>query len=192
MKARILAAALLIALPTGVANAQSDSDEETVGVNGTVAGLCILGPPSRTSVPLGQLINVSGPRVGRIAAITDQTVLLPGSFCNFAGTSLTVSADAMLASDTNAVQTGFARAVNFTSIVTNWVSPDATVTTAAAAGGANPSAEGTGGTQPAPKIADLTLTLNGFTVPSDLLLVAGDYAGSVTITLGPAATPQEN
>lgn len=188
LKATAAALALLVALP-GVANAQSTSDDATVDVSGTVAGLCILGDPSRTSVPLGQLINTSGPQVGKLTAISAQTINLPNSFCNFAGTNLRVSAQALLSSDTNAVQTGFARAVNFTSTVSNWATQDATVTTAAAAGGATPSAQGTGGTQPAPKIADLTLTLNGFTVPSNLLLVAGTYSGSVTITLGPAATP---
>ena len=188
MKARFFTAALVIALP-GMAHAQSNSDDETVNVAGTVAGLCMLGTPSRTAVPLGQLINLSGPRTGKLIAVADQQITLPGSFCNFPGTSVRVSAQAMLSSDTAAVQPGFARAVNFTSIVTNWVSQDATATTAASAGGANPAAVSSGGTQSAPRIADLTLTLNGFVVPSDLLLVAGDYTGSVTITLGPAATP---
>ena len=189
MKARFALAVLTIAVPLGAANAQSASDQESVAVAGTVAGLCILGPPSRTAVPLGQLINTSGPRVGKLAALPAEQIELPGSFCNFAGTTLTVSADALVADDGTAVQPGFARAVNFTSSVDNWATEEATVTTAATAGGATPSAEGVGGTQPAPRIADLVLTLSDFSVPSDLLLVSGGYEGSVTITLGPAATP---
>ena len=187
-KLGILFGAALIVVATPLA-AQQTSDEEAVAVNGSVAGLCVLGTPSRNAVDLGQLIAVSGARVGRMAALGSQQVTLPGSFCNFAGTALTVSAQAMLAADTNPVQPGFARAVNFTSTVGNWSTQDATVATAATAGGATPNAQAAGGTHPAPRIADLTLTLSGFSAPSDLLLVAGAYSGSVTITLGPAATP---
>ena len=125
--------------------------------------------------------------MGRIAPIGDQQVTLPGSFCNFGGTTLTISVDALLADDASAVEPGFARAVNFTSTVGNWAATPPEVTTSATTGGANPSASGAGGVQPLPKVADLVLTLSGFTVPSDLLLVAGNYAGSVTITLGPDA-----
>lgn len=189
MKSRLLLLAALAAVPVGSANAQSaNSDEQAVAINGSVASLCVLGEPSRAAIDLGQMAATSGPRIGRIAVLGAQQVTLPGSFCNFAGTALTVSAEALVAADTNAVQPGFARAVNYTSTVENWAATDAAATTAASAGGASPSAEASGGTQPLPRIADLTLSLSGFTVPSDLLLVAGAYNGLVTITLGPAVT----
>lgn len=188
MKSRILLVAALAAAPAAVANAQSSADQEQVGVEGFVASLCVLGPPSRTSIDLGQLAAMSGARVGRIAPLASQHVTLPGSFCNFAGTALTVSADALVASDAAPVQPGFARAVNYISTIGNWAVVPATVATGASAGGTSPSAEAAGGTQPSPKIADLDLQLSGFSVPSDLLLVAGAYSGSVTITLGPAIT----
>jgi hypothetical protein len=120
-------------------------------------------------------------------ALGSEQVNLPGSFCNFAGTSLSISAQAMLAESTAPVPTGFARAVNFTSTVTNWADPDSVVTTSATASGATPSADGSGGVQPLPRIADLPLTLSNFTAPGDFLLVAGNYSGTVVITLGPAA-----
>lgn len=187
MKSKLLILAALAAVPMGSANAQSaSSDDQSVAINGSVASLCILGEPSRTAIDLGQMAATSGPRIGRIAALGTQQVTLPGSFCNFAGTALTVSAEALVAADTTAVQPGFARAVNYTSTVENWAATEATVTTAASAGGASPSSDASGGTQPLPKIADLTLSLSDFTVPSDLLLVAGAYSGHVTITLGPA------
>lgn len=185
MKARAALAALLIAAPAGMACAQSTA-QGTVAIDGSVAGVCKLGPPSQTAVPLGTLVNTSGPRTGRLATIPAQSINLPGSYCNFANTRISIAASAMLASDATAPQPGFARAVNFTSTVTNWASTNAVVTTAASAGGATPAANGSGGTHPAPKLADITLTLNNFAVPSDLLLVAGGYAGAVTITLGPA------
>lgn len=185
MKRHLILLAALAVIPAA-AQAQSDTDQQSVALQGTVASLCVLGAPSSSSVDLGQLIATSGTRVGRIATLSDQHVTLPGSFCNFAGTTLTVSADALVASDGSTVQPGFARAVNYTSTVDNWATTPPAVTTAASAGGGTPNATGSGGVQPLPKLADLDLSLSAFTVPSDLLLVAGGYSGSVTVTLGPA------
>lgn len=173
---------------SGVAAAQaSDSDQAQVGVAGTVAPICILGVPSRATVDLGQMVTTSGTRVGRIAVLPVQTVTLPNSFCNFAGSTVTVSASALVAINTAAVQPGFARAVNYRASASNWAASATVATTAATAGGANPLTVGNGAVQPAPKLADLTVELSNFAVPSDLLLVAGNYSGVIVITLGPAA-----
>ena len=185
MKPRIALAALMIAAPAGMASAQAPL-QGTVSVDGTVAGVCVLGPPSLTAVPLGTLIATSGPRTGRLTTIPAQTINFPASWCNFANTRVSVSANAILAADATAPSAGYARAVNFTSTVTNWAVANAVVTTAASASGATPTATGSGGAHPTPKLADVTMTLNNFTVPSDLLLVTGAYAGNVTITLGPS------
>lgn len=182
---RLIPMLLVLAAPC-VANAQ-DSDSETVPINGTVSRLCVLGSPSEAAVNLGELINVSGARVGRLAALSQRTVTLPGSFCNFAGSSVSVSATALVAADPSAVQTGFARAVNYAATLSNWTPTAAAATTAASDAGAGPTISTTGATQGAPRLADLSLTLNGFSVPSDRLLVSGTYSGQVVITLGPAA-----
>ena len=166
----------------------ADSDQHPVAVNGNVANLCVLGAPNPAAIDLGQLSATSGARAGKITTISDQTIALPDSFCNFAGTQLTVQASALLAADASPVQPGFSRAVNFTSTVNNWATAPATVTTAATASGGSPGTSAKGGTQPAPKIANLALVLSSFTVPSDNLMVAGGYTGSVTITLGPSAS----
>lgn len=184
MKARIALAVILAVLP---ANAMAQTVQGRVAVDGIVASRCVLGPPSLTAVPLGTLINTSGARAGRLTTIAAQTINFPGSWCNFANTRITVSANALLAADATAPATGFARSVNFTSTVTTWAATNATVTTAASAGGATPSASAPGGTQPTPKLTDLTLTLNNFAVPADAFLVTGNYAGNVTVTLGPAS-----
>jgi hypothetical protein len=152
----------------------ASTDTKNVGVIGNVANLCVLGSPSSTSVDLGQMVDTSGAHVGRITTIGNQTVTLPGSFCNFAGTTLTVQGSALLAADTNAPPGGFARAVNFTSTASNWAPTNAVATTAANAAG--------GGAQ---KLSDVSLVLSAFTVPADALLVSGGYAGSVVVTLGP-------
>lgn len=185
MKVRIALAAALMATPLA-ATGQTPL-QGTVGVDGVVAGRCVLGPPSQSAVALGTLINTTGPRAGRLATIAAQSITFPGSYCNFANSRITVSANAMLAADPTAPLPGFARAVNFTSTVTNWATTEAATTTAATAAGASPGSTNAGGIQPLPKIADLSLTLNNFAVPSDLLLVTGGYAGNVTITLGPAS-----
>ena len=188
---KILALAMLagIALP-GVAQAQSASDTATgqVTVGGNVARLCILGTPSSANIDLGQMAATSGTRVGKLATIGTQSVTLPASFCNFAGSALSIDATALVSSDASAVQPGFAKAVNFTATASTWAATPSVVTTAASASGATPTAHSTGATQPLPKQTDLTVALSGFTVPSDLLLTAGSYSGVVVVTLGPAAS----
>ena len=197
----IMGAALLAASATGAYAQEGEgegggeqgpgvqnSDTAGVAITAQVTGLCVLGPPTPAAVDLGQIIATSGARTGRIATLGSRQVMLPGSFCNFGGTRLHVVAEALLAANTGAVPAGFARAVNYNATVDNWASTPPSVTTAATAGGGTPTAEGDGGTQPTGKTADLALTLSNFTVPSDLLLVSGAYSGSVTITLGPAAS----
>lgn len=179
-----------LALAPAPAQAQAaDTATGNVGVAGQVARLCILGTPSSAVVNLGTLANTSGARVGRIATFSDQSVTMPGSFCNFAGSQVTVQAAALLSADATTPPTGFARAVNYTASAGNWATNSAAATTAALANGSNPNATGTGSTQPQPKLADIAVTLSGFTAPGDAILVAGSYSGTVTVTLGPAAQP---
>ncbi|WP_423603665.1 hypothetical protein [Sphingomonas sp. MS122] len=190
MKALMLGIAAAAAMLPGTAFAQAASDTSTgqVVVNGNVARLCILGTPSRATVDLGQMAATSGTRVGRIAALGEQSVTLPGSFCNFAGSALTVTVTALVSTDASAVQPGFAKAVNYTATASNWAITSTAATSAATASGATPTATSTGATQPAPKTADVNVTLSGFTAPSDALLTAGTYNGLVVVTLGPAVS----
>lgn len=178
------AAACLAAVP---ARAQAAPDQGEVAIDGSVAPLCILGNPDPALVDLGVLINISGTRAGRIRTIANQNVVLANSFCNFAGSVVTITANAMLASDVTPPPASFARAVNYTATASGWTNNDASATTSALANGANPSATGTGATQPLPKNANIGVQLSNFTAPGDAYLVAGDYAGSVVVTLGPAA-----
>ncbi|MGH6652310.1 MAG: hypothetical protein ACREB7_14400 [Sphingopyxis sp.] len=177
-----------LALGAAPAWAQDDTDTANVAVNGNVAPLCILGPPSPATVDLGQMVATSGSRIGRIATLPNQLVSLPGSFCNFAGSAIDVSVTALVADDNTTLQPGFARAVNYTASVENWAATAAVATSAATTDGSDPTENSIGATQPLPKIADLSVTLSGFTVPSDLLLIAGNYQGAVVVTLGPAAS----
>lgn len=184
-----LALILLAAFPA-TAIAQT-TETGTVAVEGQVRPVCILGNPNPALVNLGQLSASSGPRTGRIAVIAPRTITLPASYCNFAGSVVTVRATALTSSDTSAPQPGFSRAVNYTATATNWASGGSTATTVALANGTVPTASGAGATQPLPKVADISLTLSSFTAPGDLILVAGNYSGTVVVTLGPAAFPNE-
>lgn len=159
----------------------------TVAVGGTVASLCILGNPNPATVDLGQMVTTSGERVGRISTLPSRTVALAGSFCNFAGSVVRVDATALVAADTATPQAGFARAVNYTATASAWATGNAAATTAATANGSSATASGTGSTQPLPKISDIGLTMSNFTVPGDAMMVAGNYSGSIVVTLGPAA-----
>lgn len=180
-----LAMIALAALPAS-ASAQT-IETGTVGFEAQVRPVCSLGNPSPALVNLGQLSASSGPRSGRIDAIAPRTVMLPASYCNFAGSVVTVQATALTSSDSSAPQSGFTRAVNYTATASNWASGSSAATSAALRDGSSATASATGATQPLPKLADITLTLSSFTAPGDLILVAGNYGGTVVVTLGPAA-----
>ena len=181
----------LAALPTPALAQTADSGTGNVAISGRVAPVCILGAPSQTTIDLGQLAASSGARAGRIATIAAQGVTLPGSFCNFAGSTVTVAANALVSADATTPPGGFARAVNYTATASNWAAGNASATTAALANGAaqSSSGTGTGTTQATPRLADIALALSAFAVPGDAVLISGTYSGSVTITLGPALTP---
>lgn len=149
----------------------------------------MLGEPSTDLVDLDQLVDTSGANVGRLRTIAKQTVTLPNSFCNFANSSVTVEAEALKADDTGTPPTGFARAVNFVATAKGWSGTgDAVATTNDDGTGSSTSVKDTGATQTTPKLSDITLELDDFDVPSNLLLVSGDYNTTVTVTLAPAVS----
>lgn len=191
MKSALFKSSLLMlplcgmAAPASAQETASETASGQVAVTGSVARLCILGEPSRAVVDLGQMVQTSGASVGRIAALATQSVSLPASFCNFAGSVLGVSATALLGDSTIAPPAGFARAVNYTATATGWGSSGTAATTDAAVDGTSPDSAATGSTQPSPKLGDIEVALSSFSAPQNALLVAGNYSGLVTVTLGP-------
>lgn len=182
----ILAGMLICSQPSWAQETAADSGD--VGVNGLVAPLCILGAPSPAVVDLGQLVNTSGQRIGRIANISDRQVSLANSFCNFAGSTVSVEVTALQLTQTGTVQGGFSQAVNYSVSAGNWASSPTTARSAASASGASPTQNSAGAVQSLPRVADISVVLSDFTVPADSPLVAGTYQGAVVITLGPAAS----
>lgn len=183
----IILAGMLICSQQGWAQ-EAASDSGDVAVNGRVAPLCILGAPSPAVVDLGQLVNTSGQRIGRIASIADRQVSLANSFCNFAGSTVSIEVSALQLTQSVALQSGFAQAVNYSVSTANWAASPTTARSAATANGATPTQTSTGAVQNLPRVADISVTLSDFAVPADSLLVAGTYQGAVVITLGPAAS----
>ncbi|MBF9151520.1 hypothetical protein [Novosphingobium jiangmenense] len=174
-----------MASPALAQGAVSDTATGQVAVSGSVARLCILGEPSRAVIDLGQMVQTSGPNVGRIAALATETLSLPGSFCNFAGSAVGVTASALVGNSTATPPPGFARAVNYVATASGWGSSGTVVSTDASSDGSSPDASAIGSAQAAPKLGDIDLSLSAFSTPGNGLLVAGNYSGLVTVTLGP-------
>lgn len=182
-----LAAALVCLGPAPLlAQTQGESAEGEVQMIGSVAPVCVLAEPSERVIDLGTLIDTSGPRIGRMAALAPRQVTMPGSFCNYANTTVTIEASAMTEQTGAAINTGFSRAVNYRVEVSPWAAIEADLLTAAAADGSGAAGIATSATQPLPQVSDLTMELSDFAAPSDALLVAGEYSGLITVTLGPA------
>lgn len=183
----VLAAVLACLCPAPLlAQTQGDSEEGEVQVIGSVAPICMLGEPSERVIDLGTLIDTSGPRIGRMAALAPRSVTMPGSFCNYANTMVSIVASAMTEQSGAALNTGFSRTVNYRVVVGPWAAAEADLLTAAAADGSGPAGNAVSASQPLPQVSDLTMELSGFAAPSDALLVAGEYSGLITVTLGPA------
>lgn len=186
LRSIILAGMLICAQPGWAQEAEPDSGN--VAVSGLVSPLCILGAPSPAIVDLGQLVNTSGQRIGRIATIPERQISLANSFCNFAGSTVSVEVTALQLTQNVQLQSGFAQAVNYSASAGNWATNPTTARSAASASGATPRQTSTGAVQTLPRRADIAVTLSDFAVPSDNLLVSGAYQGAVVITLGPAAS----
>lgn len=187
MRTTILLAGLLLAPATPALAQVSATDTGEVTVDARVAPLCILGEPSRPTVDLGQIAATSGARIGQLAALPAQQVLLPNSFCNFAGTVVSAQVDALVEPTSATLPANFAKAVNYTATVSGWAPAPAVATSNAAAAGTPRTGTGTSALRTLPQLADVGVTLSNFAVPGDLRLVAGTYQGAVRVTLGPAA-----
>lgn len=187
MRGSLILSGLALAVSSPAFAQVSDSDDGTVSVEAQVAPLCVLGEPTPAVVNLGSIAATAGLRVGRITALSDQLVSLPDSFCNFAGSAITIEVQALLEEGSTSAPDNFSRAVNYTASLDGWASVPASATSASPADGSAATVLGIGGVQTLPRQADLEVTLTNFTVPADQRLVAGNYAGTVRVTLGPAA-----
>jgi hypothetical protein len=179
----LAATALALAASLAATSARAQQPARgNVGLDAQVSRVCVLGEPSPAGLALGQISEASGNRVGRLATIAAQTILLPGTFCNYGGAALAISASP-LAVTSGVAQAGFTGAVDYTCSISAWGATAATVRTSAT----NAAGDGTSATSAAPKATDLTLVVSDFATATDDLLQPGAYLALVTITLGPDA-----
>ena len=165
--------ALALAVP---AAAQSASSEGTVDITGSVASRCLF-TTSSDIIPLGELaLAGSDTAAGKLnsAVVDNQTRTLVG-WCNDAASTITVEATELTTSA--AAASGFANRIDFTATAdaNSASAEDSTLV----AGAGTPVSVGmfTG---------DVVVTLSDSETVGDLLLVAGDYTGSVKVTLAPS------
>jgi hypothetical protein len=166
MKKFLLIGAAMMALP---AAASAQDVTGTVAVDGSVAAKCKFTTPSET-LSLGELAGTDGKL--DVSKVDGQFKNLVG-WCNGTASSMFVTAQPL--SNAGTAPTGFANSVSYTaSALAN--SQTATDTTAAGAGSPVTVGVFTG---------DIKVSL-GSSSAGGLLLLAGAYNGSVTVTLSPA------
>lgn len=174
------AAATVIAVTPAMAQQESNTT-----LNASLGNLCVLGAPSVSSIALGTLIETTGQNAGRLRAIPNQSVTIPGAYCNYGNHKLTVAVTA-LSTGTGTPPNSFSRAVNFNAQAAGWSGP-VSVTTGATRAAANPTNSDVV-TSSAPYAGDVSVTLSNFTNPglaANPYLITGTYSGSVLVTLGP-------
>lgn len=172
---------LLSVLPLALAAMPASAQDSTgtVTIDGSVASRCLFTTPSAV-ISLGELaVSGATTAAGRLdtAKVDGQAATLVG-WCNNAAAGMTVEAFPLLNSLTAA--SGFTNRVDFTATATA-NGADASDDTLVAGGGTTAAVGMFTG--------DVDVTLSDSSAPSDDLLVAGDYDGSVEVTLTPVFTP---
>lgn len=153
----------------------------TVDITGSVAGRCLFTTPSGL-IELGELaLGGADNDAGRLddSTVNGGTATLVG-WCNNAAAGMTVEAFPLL--NTAPSASGFTNRVDFTATAeANEAEADDTSLT-----------EGDGDTVSVGMFAgNVVVTLSDASAPSNNRLVAGDYDGSVEVTLTPAFTPPQ-
>lgn len=175
MKTVLIAATALTALLGSTAAAAQDVSG-TVTINGTVAAKCVIDPAA--TITLGEMADLNGVynnvANGKTATLT--------AWCNGSRSTMTVASTAIKLVNGVAPPTGFVDTVNFTG----------TASVASASGGGTVSASDSTTAVPS-AAATVGLFSNTITVVLSASstaagkLIAGDYQGSVVVTLAPAA-----
>lgn len=168
------AAVALLALPAA-ALAQSSDVEGTVTISGSVAAACVI--DSAATITLGELADGDG--LYNLAADGESTTLT--AWCNGASSTMSVLSSAIVHTGSPTVPTGFTDTVNFTAT--------ASVTPADAGSPVEVSDSTTAAADPAATVGlfsdDITVSLSSSSTDGNKL-IAGDYEGSVVVTLSPA------
>ena len=177
MNKLLFTAALPLALVAVPAAAQDATG--TVTIDGSVAGRCLFTLPNET-ISLGEMsLGGSDGNAGRLdtSVVNGRSATLVG-WCNSAAAGMTVEAFPLL--NTANAATGFTNRVDFTATASA-NGTDGTDTTLTNGSGSTVSVGMFTG--------NIDVTLSNSSAPGNALLVAGDYDGSVEVTLTPIFVP---
>lgn len=166
----MLAPLAMLAVPAAAQDATG-----TVAVDGSVAGRCLFTTPN-SSISLNELaLSGADTNAGRLntAAFTGKSATLVG-WCNNAAAEMTVEASPL--TNLAAAATGFTNRVDYTATATANSISGQDSSLVAGAGTAAAVGMFTG---------NVVVALSAPSAPSNALLVAGDYDGSVVVTLSP-------
>lgn len=178
MRTKLIAIASL-AMIASPAMAQTADVTGTVSIDGSVAGRCLFTTPNAT-ISLGELaLGGADSSAGKLDAskVNGETATLTG-WCNNAAATISVEAFPLLNSASSA--TGFENRIDYTATASaNDASPD---DSSASAGAGQAETLGL-------YAGDIEVALSDAATPNGGLLVAGNYTGSVVVTLTPNYTP---
>ena len=177
MRKLILLAAAPLALAAGPAMAQSATG--TVTIDGTVGSRCLF-TTDNAHISLNEISQGgSTTDAGRLdpARVNGQSATLVG-WCNNAAAQMTVEAFPLL--NTAGAASGFTNRVDFTATADANSTQGEDTTLTGGAGTAVSVGMFTG---------NIDVTLSDASAPGNNLLVAGDYDGSVKVTLAPVVAP---
>jgi hypothetical protein len=173
--------------PTGPSDATPATQQLELDAN--TPQLCKLGETSAPSIPLGVIAQLSGGAAGRLRTDIGERLVTVDAWCN-TSSQISVTAQAMLGpafGDTPATSV-FARTVNFRARATGWTADaDAPAITSDGdrLGNGDVSRTSDGANVDGPNQATLSIRLDQFAVPANSLLISGDYAGAVIVTISP-------
>ncbi len=197
MKKNILFALAAVSALAIAAPATAQNVTGTVDITGTVAAKCLVVPGAGstfgtavgTPVALGELAAADGTLATDLA--TRFTTIGAGALsarvvCTSAAPTIAVDADP-ITSATTTIETGYSHAIDFTANV-------AVTTTTGAAGPFSNASSGTAGAATAigGRLANngnnnITISASNFTAGAgNPLLVAGSYAGKITVLIAPS------
>lgn len=152
--------------------------------------LCKVTLVDRAAVAItGSMVDETGPTIGQLRRDIGELGVSVNAWCN-TSSLMAVQADAMIgpALIDQSSTTRFARAVNFRARSLGWTADAAApfaITAADRLGGGQVEVTGTPVAIDGPRDDSLRVRFDQFSAANGAVLVSGDYAGSVTITLSP-------
>jgi hypothetical protein len=185
---RLLLAMALVATAAAPTLAWADGGTTaTLTVTGDVAQACSLASLSGDGSFVVGGGNLLDPTTGQLKSglTTNGNQTITGSWCNGASTITVTATPLQQTTFSGAPPNGFSKSVNFTATASGWGANNVVVATAGDASGLNPTTNSGSQTVGTAASSTITVGLGSFVTGGSATnkLVAGNYTGSVVITL---------